>query len=45
MNIINITFFEKLITRYFFNVFFITNINMIIKRYYLFENLKILIFF
>ena len=39
MNIINVTFFEKLIIRYFFNIFFIMNIDIIIKRYYLLKKL------
>ena len=39
VNIMNTTSFKKLIIRCFFNVFFTTNTNIIIKRYRLFENL------
>ena len=38
MNIINITFFKKLIIRCFFNIFFIMNINITIKRCRLLKN-------
>ena len=38
-NVINAIFFEKSIIRCFFNVFFIMNINTIIKRCHLLKNL------
>ena len=39
LNINNVTSFKTLVIRYLFNIFFIANINMIIRRYRLIEYL------